>query len=106
MRVCNSFNTIIWKILVKFIVVIVIKQGSETPGPYSYNTSDQFIKPKRFSNISIGYDIKSTLKLIKQSPGPGQYNTENLTRMSSKYMNNNKPTLSVAKIIEKAMENP
>lgn len=66
---------------------IVIKQSSETPGPYTYNTSDEYVKPKRFANISIGYDIKSTMKLIKHSPGPGHYNTEHLTRMSSKYLN-------------------
>jgi len=29
----------------------------------------------RFSNISLGYDVKSNQKMIKLTPGPGQYET-------------------------------
>lgn len=46
-----------------------------TPGPLSYNQDDKHIKMNRFSGISLGYDVKSNQKLIKLTPGPGNYDT-------------------------------
>eukprot|EP00347_Sterkiella_histriomuscorum_P001753 403370820 len=63
-----------------------IQRSSQTPGPDNYNSqqNDKIQKSQRFSSISFGKDIKSTLKPIKFAPGPGHYDTEHLTSMSTK----------------------
>ena len=43
----------------------------------SYNQDDSKIKTNRFKGIGIGYDVKSNAKMIKKSPGPGDYETIN-----------------------------
>ena len=50
-----------------------MKRGQETPAPNQYKEGDQAIKMSRFKNIHMGTDVKSTLKDIALTPGPGHY---------------------------------
>jgi len=55
-----------------------------TPAPDNYNVNDDNLKPSRYNKIGFGLDIKSTLKPIKHSPGPADYNIDYLTSMNCK----------------------
>ena len=46
--------------------------------------NDDNLKPSRYNKIGFGLDIKSTLKPIKHSPGPADYNIDYLTSMNCK----------------------
>jgi hypothetical protein len=52
-----------------------MKKSIVTPGPHTYENSDQAIKPKRFNGVSLGTDIKCTQREIELTPGAGDYNT-------------------------------
>lgn len=43
----------------------------------SYNQDDSHVKMNRFKNIGMGLDPKSNARLIKDCPGPADYNTIN-----------------------------
>lgn len=79
-KVTNSYD--------KEEIFLEIKHGMETPAPDNYciEKGEDIVRHTRYSKIGFGYDIKSNMKLIKQSPGPGHYETESLTRMSSKLL--------------------
>ena len=51
------------------------KLAKVTPSAVAYNQDDSKVKSNRFKGIGMGYDVKSNMKLIKQSPGPGDYDT-------------------------------
>ncbi|CDW85650.1 UNKNOWN [Stylonychia lemnae] len=61
-----------------------IQRSQQVPAPDNYNVNDDNVKPQRYNNIGFGLDIKSTLKPIKYSPGPGDYNIDQLTSMNCK----------------------
>jgi len=48
-----------------------------TPSACEYNQDDEHVKMTRFKGISLGYDVKSNQKPIKNAPGPCEYNTIN-----------------------------
>lgn len=54
------------------------KQSLVTPGPLSYNQSDNAIRATRFASISLGLDVKGNQKRIKLTPGPADYEIEGL----------------------------
>lgn len=53
------------------------KLAKVTPSAVSYNQDDSKVKTNRFKGIGMGYDVKSNAKMIKRSPGPGDYETIN-----------------------------
>ena len=54
-------------------MLIETKQGLETPGPDNYNENDKATKLTRYDNIHLGTGVKTTLKDINLTPGPGHY---------------------------------
>ena len=46
-----------------------------TPSACAYNQDDEHVKMTRFKGISLGYDVKSNMKMIKKAPGPCEYET-------------------------------
>ena len=49
------------------------KRGEETPAPTSYKQDDKAVRPLRYDNIHMGTDLKTTVKEINLTPGPGHY---------------------------------
>ena len=37
-----------------------MKKSLVTPGPHTYENTDQAVKPKRFNGVSLGTDVKCT----------------------------------------------
>lgn len=66
-----------------------IKKGRETPGPSDYNQDDQATKDTKNFQVSIPHDTRPMDKIINLSPGPGAYETENLTNMAKKIESKN-----------------
>lgn len=54
-----------------------IKKAHVTPGPHTYEHDDQAVKPSRFNGVSLGLDIKCTLRDIELTPGAGDYDIKN-----------------------------
>lgn len=70
------------------------KKSLVTPGPLSYDQTDKAVKPARFDGVSLGMDMKCTARLIKLTPGPGDYDNimkldSAVVKKSHNYMYNN-----------------
>ena len=60
----------------------------QTPGPAEYNQDDKAVKFARNSSVSIPIDLRE--KPIKHSPGPGHYETAELTSLQRKLYDKNR----------------
>lgn len=61
-----------------------IKRALQGPDPARFEINEKQTKLARFEQRSLGLDIKANQKLIKMTPGPGEYQYMDSQRSSTK----------------------
>ena len=54
----------------------LLDKNNHNPSPCQYDINENQVVLHRYENTTFGMDVKQTMKEIKQSPGPADYNTE------------------------------
>ncbi len=60
-------------ILFFFHVCLDINRSAAIPPPALYEPKHDLVTPSRYQEPGFGFDVKSNMKAIKMTPGPGEH---------------------------------
>lgn len=68
------------------MISLEVKRAGATPGPDTYTPMHHPVEGTRYTDRSLGRDVKSTAKPIKLTPGPGEYETYGIRGTTTNHM--------------------